>query len=233
MVHSVQHDRTNVTPRVIAIDGPTASGKGTLARRLAAHYGFDWLDTGLLYRAVGLAVLDAGIDPSDSARAGGMAAGLRAAPLKLDDPRLRQETTGGAASKVAAVPEVRAALLALQHDFIARPPNGRGSVLDGRDIGTVICPQAPVKLFVVADVEIRAERRRRELQARGIPVIYDDVLQDLKQRDARDRQREISPAKPADDAHLLDVSRLDADQAFAAALRLVEPVFGPPVAKSG
>jgi cytidylate kinase len=214
---------------VIAIDGPTASGKGTLARRLAAHYGFDWLDTGLLYRAVGLAVLDAGADPADAAKATEIAEKLRdTVNLDLSDERLRLETTGGAASKVANVPAVRAALLALQQGFAAHPPGGKGAVLDGRDIGTVICPDAPVKLYVVAAVEIRAQRRLKELQGRGITAIYDAVLQDLKQRDARDSGREVAPLKPAADALLLDVSRLDADQAFAAALAKVEPIIGSP-----
>jgi cytidylate kinase len=222
MLHSVQHD----TNPIIAIDGPTASGKGTLARKLASHYGFDWLDTGLLYRAVGLAMLDAGLDPADAEKAATTAQRLRHGALDLDDERLRLETSGEAASKVASVPAVRAALLALQHEFAASPPGGRGAVLDGRDIGTVVCPQAPVKLYVVADVEIRAQRRFKELQGRGITVIYDAVLQDLKQRDARDSGREVAPLKPADDALLLDVSRLDAEQAFAAALALVEPIIG-------
>ncbi len=217
-----------MTAPIIAIDGPTASGKGTLARRLSVHYGYDWLDTGLLYRAVGLAMLDAGHDPADAEKAAATALRLRQLPgLDLSDERLRHETSGGAASKVGSVPAVRAALLDLQHDFAARPPGGKGAVLDGRDIGTIVCPDAPVKLYVVADVEIRATRRLKELQGREIHAIYDAVLQDLKQRDARDSGREIAPLKPAADAHVLDVSRLDADQAFAAALALVEPVLGP------
>ena len=216
-----------MTLPVIAIDGPTASGKGTLARRIAAAYGYDWLDTGLLYRAVGLAVLGRGGDPANEQAATQAALSLRGAP-DLADERLRLETTGAAASKVAAIPAVRAALLALQHRFVAAPPSGKGSVLDGRDIGTVICPEAPAKLFVTADVDVRARRRWKELQGRGIGVIYESVLDDLKQRDARDSQRAIAPLKPAAGAFLLDVTRLDADQAFARAMELIEPVLERP-----
>ncbi len=210
---------------VIAIDGPTASGKGTLARRLATAYGFDWLDTGLLYRAVGLAVLDGGADPLDANAASAAASALGHAP-DLTDPRLRLDTAAVAASKVAAVPAVRAALLRLQRDFAANPPSGAGAVLDGRDIGTVVCPDAAAKLFVTADVEVRATRRWKELQGRGFTVIYESVLDDLKQRDARDSQRAIAPLKPADGAFLLDFTSLDADSAFAHAISLVEPVLG-------
>ncbi len=210
---------------VIALDGPTASGKGTLARRIAAAYGYDWLDTGLLYRAVGLKVLDTGSDPADEAAAIAAAQALGAAP-DLSDPRLRLDTAGSAASKVGIIPGVRAALLNLQHDFIAHPRLGKGSVLDGRDIGTVICPEAPVKFFVTADVEVRAMRRWKELQERGTTAMYETVLDDLKQRDARDSQRAIAPLKPAAGAFLLDVTSLDADSAFAAAMRLIEPILG-------
>jgi cytidylate kinase len=208
---------------VIAIDGPTASGKGTLARRLSAHYGYDWLDTGLLYRAVGQAVLDRGGDPSDPVAAAEAARGLGFTP-DLSDERLRYDTAGTAASKVAAIPEVRATLLQLQRDFAASPPSGKGAVLDGRDIGTVVCPDAAVKLFVTADVEIRATRRFKELQARRIDVIYGAVLEDLRQRDARDSQRAIAPLRQADGAFLLDVTSLDADQALAAAIAHIDPL---------
>jgi len=209
---------------VIAIDGPAAAGKGTLARRLAETLGFAYLDTGGLYRAVGLMVLRAGGDPSDPEAA------LRAA-LQLDagrfselaeDQDLRSESTGSAASHVAVMPPVRAALLDFQRRFAAHPPgDARGAVLDGRDIGTVICPDARVKLYVTASVEERARRRTRELQERaeaGIEaaVVYDRVLQELKDRDARDSQRAVAPLRPAEGAFVLDTSDMDADAALAA-----------------
>jgi cytidylate kinase len=195
---------------VIAVDGPAASGKGTLARRLAAHYDLRHLDTGLVYRAVGLKILSEGLDPVPAAKAVTLA--------DLDRPELRSEEVGQAASKAAAIPEVRTALRALQRCFAETPP---GAVLDGRDIGTVICPDAEVKLYVIAAVEERARRRVKELQGRGQTAIYTAVLEDLKQRDARDSQRAVAPLKPADDAFLLDTSALDADQALAAALSII------------
>jgi len=198
---------------IIAVDGPAAAGKGTLARRLAAHFGLPYLDTGLLYRGAGLAVLRAGGDPEDPAAALAAAAGLDLAAL--DDPELRGEAAGAAASKVAALPAVRAALLAAQRAFAARPP---GAVLDGRDIGTVVCPKADHKLFVTASLEIRAERRLKELRARGVEIIQERVLQDMRERDARDSQRSVAPLVPASDSFVLDTSGLDADAAFAAAL---------------
>ncbi|MEQ8604887.1 MAG: (d)CMP kinase [Marivibrio sp.] len=207
---------------IIAIDGPAASGKGTLARRLAAHYGFAYLDTGKLYRAVGLRVLRAGGDPEDEEAAEDAARALE--PIELDDPALAGDEAAGAASRVAALPAVRAALTAFQRGFAASPPEGaEGAVLDGRDIGTVICPDAPAKLFVTADVEVRADRRHKELLNRGVASIYARVLADLKERDARDADRETAPMRPADDAHILDTSALDPDAAFEAALDLVEP----------
>ena len=216
---------------VIAIDGPAASGKGTLARRVAEHMGFAWLDTGLLYRAAAAAALDAAADPAD-AEAASAAAGkvadeiVRNGPGILADVRLRGDAVADAASRLSAVPTARAALLDLQRTFAASPPPvaGRpalGAVLDGRDIGTVVCPAAEVKLFVTAAVEERARRRVKELQGRGQAAIYQAVLEDLKQRDARDSQRAVSPLKPADDAILLDTSALDADQALAAALAVI------------
>ncbi|MBL8669611.1 MAG: (d)CMP kinase [Alphaproteobacteria bacterium] len=204
-------------PAVIAIDGPAASGKGTLAKRLAAHFRYAHLDTGKLYRGVGVAVLRSGGDPSDAAAAERAARSLDAAGL--DDARLRTAEAGAAASKVAAHPGVRAALLALQRDFARRPPGGAaGAVLDGRDIGTVICPDAPTKLFVTASVEARAERRLKELQASGAAAIYAAVLQDLIERDHRDSTRSAAPLKPAEDAIVLDTTHLDADATFAAAI---------------
>jgi cytidylate kinase len=211
---------------VIAIDGPAASGKGTLARRVAAHYGFDWLDTGLLYRAVGRAVLDRGQDPADAAHAIKAAADLHdELNARLGDERLRGDEAGNAASKVSVVPEVRTLLLDLQRTFATFPKGGKGAVLDGRDIGTVICPDADVKIYVTARVEIRAQRRWKELLGRAPESIFEAVLQDLQQRDTRDSQRAVAPLKPAEDAFLLDVSDLDADQAFAAALRYIEPML--------
>ncbi len=205
---------------VIAIDGPAAAGKGTLARRLADHFGYALLDTGLLYRAVGRRVLDRGGNPSDPLAAGAAARALR--PENLDDPRLRLDEAAGAASKVAAIPEVRAALLDFQRGFAAHPPDGkRGAVLDGRDIGTHVCPNADAKIFVTASVEVRAERRVKELRERGLDVIPSAVLQDMKERDARDSSRSIAPLVAAADAFVLDTSSLDADGVFAAALQYV------------
>jgi cytidylate kinase len=198
---------------VIAVDGPAASGKGTIARRLAAHYGYPWLDTGLLYRAVGVRVPDA-----DPVRATAVALAFDAAWLA--DAGLRSGEAGALASPVAAIPGVRDALFAYQQRFAAQSP---GAVLDGRDIGTVICPNAEAKLFVTADVEVRAHRRHKELQGQGAVAIYEQVLQELIARDARDSQRAIAPLIPADDAFVLDTSGLDADAAFARALALISP----------
>jgi cytidylate kinase len=207
-----------VTVTPIAIDGPAASGKGTLARRVAERLGFDWLDTGLLYRAVALSVRDRGLDPAQAATI----LNLR----MLGDPRLRGDEIAQEASKVAAIPAVRAALLAYQRGFAERPPGGRGAVLDGRDVGTVVCPAAPVKLFVTADVAIRAQRRLSELLSRGVETTYAAVLEDLQQRDARDSQRAVAPLRPAEDALMLDTSALDADQALTHALDLIEQKSG-------
>ena len=203
---------------VVAIDGPAARGKGTLSRRIAEHYGFAHLDTGALYRAVGLAVVRAGGDPADAIAATEAARKLTPGDDILSDPALRHDTAAQAASKVAVVPEVREALLDFQRRFASNPPgNARGAVLDGRDIGTVVCPKADVKFFVTASVEVRAARRLKELQERGIPAIPGDVLEDMKARDERDSQRAVAPLRPADDAFVLDTSALDADQAFDAA----------------
>jgi cytidylate kinase len=209
---------------VIAIDGPAASGKGTLSRRLAEHLHFAHLDTGSLYRAVGLAVLRSGGDPSNAAQATEAAYALHpeTTPRVLADPALRADEVASAASQVAIVPAVREALLAFQRDFAAYPPGGaRGAVLDGRDIGTIVCPDADAKLFVTASVEARAERRLKELRERGVPVIYAAVLEDMKERDARDSQRAVAPLKPAADAFLLDTSSMNADQALDAAISFI------------
>jgi len=201
---------------IIAIDGPAASGKGTLARRLARHFNLAHLDTGKLYRAVALHALASGGDPADAAVA--EAAAKKVTGQELDDPRLSEERVAQAASVVAAIPAVRQALLAFQRDFARRPP---GAVLDGRDIGTVIAPDADAKLFVTAGPEARAARRFKELRDSGKPAIYEAVLQDMKDRDARDSQRRAAPLVPAGDAFVLDTTVLDADAAFAAALDFI------------
>jgi cytidylate kinase len=202
---------------IVAVDGPAAAGKGTLARRLAAHYGLAFLDTGGLYRATALRILDAGGNPADPATAEAAARQVEAADL--ESPRLRGESVAQGASIVAAVPGVRAALLQFQRDFAARPP---GAVLDGRDIGTVVCPSADVKIFVTASVEARAKRRYEELRQRGQQTIFGAVLQDLIDRDARDSQRRAAPLVPADDAVVLDTTELDPQAAFHAAIAVVE-----------
>jgi cytidylate kinase len=201
---------------VIAVDGPAAAGKGTLARRLAAHLGLAYLDTGLLYRATGRRVLDAGADPRDPAAAEAAARGLTPADLARGD--LRGPEADMAASAVAAQPGVRAALLDWQRDF------GRthGAVLDGRDIGTVVFPDARVKLFVTASAEERARRRWLELRGRGTEADPAQVLAELRARDEQDAARAVAPMKPAEDAVLIDTTEMDADAAFARALAVVE-----------
>ncbi|MEQ8349368.1 MAG: d(CMP) kinase [Sneathiellaceae bacterium] len=203
-------------PLVIAVDGPVAAGKGTLARSLARQFGLRYLDTGSLYRAVAARVRDAGADPSDPAAALAAARGLGDADQHRGD--LRDEAVGEAASIVAAQPEVRAALLDYQRRFGATPP---GAVLDGRDIGTVIFPDAPVKLFVTATVEARARRRHDELAGRGAATDYAAVLADLRARDARDSGRATAPLVPAADACLLETTELSIEAALAAAIRIV------------
>ncbi|MBL9095607.1 MAG: (d)CMP kinase [Alphaproteobacteria bacterium] len=210
---------------VIAIDGPAASGKGTLGRRIAQALGFAHLDTGRLYRAVGLGVLKRGEDPADPAAA---IRGVQALDLSLlEDPALKSDKTGGAASKVAAIQEVRDALLDFQRNFAAHPPGGKGAVLDGRDIGTVICPDASVKLYVTATAEIRARRRFLELQAQGSARTEEQVLIDIKTRDARDMGRTVAPLRQAADAHLLDTTHLDIEAAVARALEIVRAGLQP------
>jgi len=202
---------------IIAIDGPAASGKGTLGARLAAHYGLRHLDTGLLYRAVAKAVIDAGHRPDDAAAAAAAAKSLD--PARFDVAVLKSHAIGEAASVVSAIGEVRAALLDFQRAFAAAPP---GAVLDGRDIGTVICPDADVKIFVTAAPEVRARRRAREFEANGQAVDEADILADIQRRDERDRSRAVAPLKPAADAQELDTSKLDVEAAFRAAVALVE-----------
>lgn len=204
-------------PMVIAIDGPAASGKGTLAKRLAEHYGLPHLDTGLLYRAVARSMLDAGLPLDDESAAARAAASLIAD--KLADPRLRERAMGEAASRISAVPAVRSALLAWQQRFAA---NAVGAVLDGRDIGTVVCPHARVKLFITASSEERARRRHRELTLRGEETTFVAILADIEARDARDASRATAPLRAAEDATVLDTTELDPDEAFAAAKQVVD-----------
>jgi len=202
---------------IVAIDGPAASGKGTIARQLAAIYGLHHLDTGLLYRAVAKAMLDAGYPLDDTERA--TAAAIRLDPTKFQDNALKLQAITEAASVVAAIPQVREALMNYQREFATKPP---GAVLDGRDIGTVIAPGADVKLFVVATPEVRAKRRTLELRARGEPVEESEVLADLLRRDERDSRRTAAPLKAAPDAHLLDTTHLGIDAAFRAAVAIIE-----------
>jgi CMP/dCMP kinase len=205
---------------IIAVDGPAASGKGTLARRLAERFGLAHLDTGKLYRATGLGVLDADGDPADPVVAEKAARSLDFS--RLADPRLNAENVARAASLVAAVPEVRAVLLDAQRRFAHHPPPpAKGAVLDGRDIGTVVCPDANVKLFITASAESRAFRRVKELRERGLTAIYDDVLQDMRERDARDSERQVAPLAAAPDAITIDTTLLDADQVFEQASKLI------------
>jgi len=202
---------------IIAIDGPAASGKGTIGKQLAARYGLRHLDTGLIYRAVAKAMLDAGHDPNDKPRA--IAAAKALDPSQLDEVVLKRIGIAGPASIVSAIPEVRAALLAFQREFAAMPP---GAVLDGRDIGTVIAPDADVKIFVVASPEARARRRFLELQQRGESVNEKEILADILKRDERDSSRAAAPLVRAPDAHLLDTTHLDIDAAVRAAVAIVE-----------
>lgn len=201
---------------IIAIDGPAASGKGTLARRVAAHFRLAHLDTGLLYRAVARDVRRSGRALDDPAAA--VAAATSLDPASLNDPGLRDHGLGEAASMVAGIPEVRAAMLAYQRAFAQRP---EGAVLDGRDIGTVVCPEADVKLFVTASAEVRAERRYREKLSRGEAAVFEDVLDDIRRRDRRDAGRDVSPMRPAEDAFLLDTSNLDIEAAFDTAVGVI------------
>jgi CMP/dCMP kinase len=214
-------DRMAQRSFVVAIDGSAASGKGTLARRLAQRFGLAHLDTGLLYRATALVVLESGGDPGDPTIAEAAARGIDV--QRLSDPRLRDQAVARVASVVAAHPAVRHALLGVQRDFAARPPApARGAVLDGRDIGSVVCPGADIKLFVTADADVRARRRLDELRADGVPAIYEDVLKELRERDARDAGRQVAPLTAAADAILIDTTALDADAVMARMSEIVE-----------
>mgnify|MGYP003997735329 CR=1 FL=1 len=209
---------------IIAIDGPAAAGKGTLARKLATEFNLAFLDTGALYRATGLRVMRNGTDLADA-----QAVAAEAQNITLEDrenPALRDEATGDMASKVSAIPEVRAALLDYQRNFATNPPEGFfGSILDGRDIGTVVCPNADAKIFVTASDEVRAHRRWLELSAKDNTVQEAVVLAEMQQRDARDPARATAPMKAAEDAHLLDTSNLAIDAAFDAAKEFVSSKF--------
>jgi cytidylate kinase len=202
---------------IIAIDGPAASGKGTLARRLAAHYGLRHLDTGLTYRAVAAALIAHGRSLDDEAAASRIAAEIDLD--RLDRRRLSTHEVGEAASRVAVLPRLRSALVARQRAFAQAPP---GAVLDGRDIGTVVCPDADAKLYVTAAPQVRAARRAAEMQAAGLEADEVDILADLVRRDARDSARADSPLRPAKDAHLLDTSAMDIESAFRAAVEYVD-----------
>lgn len=211
---------------IIAIDGPAASGKGTLARRVAERLGYAHMDTGLLYRAVALAVLEAGKNPADPAIAAKAATDFSAAftarPVLESKERLKEERVTEAASHVASIPEVRSILLNLQKNFAKNPGNGfKGAVLDGRDIGTVICPEAPVKLFVTASIETRARRRFKELQSKGETTTYEAVLRDMQERDTRDAARSTAPMKMAVDAVLLETTSLKPDDVLEKALSVI------------
>ncbi|MGH1349737.1 MAG: (d)CMP kinase [Methyloligellaceae bacterium] len=205
---------------IIAVDGPAASGKGTVARRVAVHYGLPYLDTGALYRATALSVLDNNGNLED-----GENAALHASKLKaetLEDPRLRNRTVGASASVVAGHPEVRQALMEYQRNFAAKE---RGAVLDGRDIGTVICPDADVKLFVTASVEERARRRFAELKIRGEDVDPEQVLADIVERDKRDMSRSTAPLRQSADSYLLDTTNLDIEATFKAAVKVIDDMI--------
>lgn len=219
---------TDPRPFVVAIDGPAAAGKGTLAAALAERLGLPYLDTGLLYRTIGKIMAERGFDLDDGELAGQIAAALD--PADLRRPDLRGREAGELASRVAVHPQVRAALLDFQRTFAATPP---GAVLDGRDIGTVICPTAQVKIFVTASAEVRARRRTDELAAKGRDVDYDRILAEVRERDDRDSNRAAAPLRPADDAVVLDTSTLDRTQALDAALAVVAAKRAAPPPRAG
>ncbi len=204
---------------IIAIDGPAASGKGTLGKKLAAHYGFHHLDTGLIYRAVAEALLNAGQRPDDEKAA--VAAAKALDPARFNEAALKSQAVGEAASVVSAIPAVRQELIEFQRNFAKKPP---GAVLDGRDIGTIICPEADVKIFVMASADVRARRRALEFKAAGKSIDEAAVLTDIRRRDARDMNRAAAPLRQAADAHLLDTTKLDIEGAVRAAVAIVEAV---------
>jgi CMP/dCMP kinase len=206
---------------IIAVDGPSAAGKGTIARAVATHLGYHFLDTGSLYRMVGLAMLQAGKNASDVAAAVAFAKALE--PARINDKDLRTETVAGMASQVAAIPEVRKALLEFQRNFAKREP---GAVLDGRDIGTVVCPDADIKFFVTASTEVRANRRLAELKGLGVKTDFQSVLEDIWARDERDAERTTAPTKQADEAIMIDTSELDKDEVLAAVMGVIADHMG-------
>lgn len=210
---------------IVAIDGPAGSGKGTLAKSLGQALGYAVLDTGLIYRAVGLKAVRAGADPADPQAAGAIARALT--PQDLDDPELRSEAAARAASETSAIPVVREALVAFQRDFARHPPGGAaGAILDGRDIGTQICPDAEVKLFVDARPEVRAARRAAELRGRGQDADEARILRDMRERDTRDRTRAVAPLRPADDARVIDTSDMTAQEVLTWALDYIKTRSG-------
>jgi len=209
---------------IIAIDGSAASGKGTLAKRVAAEFGYDYLDTGALYRAVALSLLNAGAKISNIDEKQAVTATLTLDLSLTQAAEIRTDKVAALASIVAAISPVRAELLALQRAFAAAPPSGKGAVLDGRDIGTIVLPNADIKFFIDADLDIRAERRTKELLQAGQSVMFRDVLEDMKARDDRDRTRPVAPLKAADDAITIDTSKTDATAVLALALSYIDRV---------
>ena len=203
---------------IIAVDGSAASGKGTLAKRLALHFDLAHLDTGSLYRALGLHLLRSGVTAENAEENKAAAAVASLDPGLADSPEIRTDAVAGMASVIAAMPAVRSAFTTLQRDFATDPPHGGGAVLDGRDIGSVILPDADFKFFIDADLEVRADRRTRELQEKGQSVMFRDVLEDMRDRDRRDRERTTAPLKAAEDAFVIDTSTMDADRVFTLAV---------------
>jgi len=203
---------------IIAIDGSAASGKGTLAKRLARHFDLAHLDTGSLYRALGLQLLKQGAKPENIDEIQAISESQHLDLRLCDDPQIRTDEIASIASIIAPITAVRANLLKLQRDFAASPPHGKGAVLDGRDIGSVVLPDAPIKLFIDADLEVRADRRIKELLRAGQSAMFRDVLEDMRVRDQRDRERDVAPLRAVSDAKIIDTSDMDADQVFAAAL---------------
>jgi cytidylate kinase len=203
---------------IIAVDGSAASGKGTLAKRLAQHFDLAHLDTGSLYRALGLQLLKQGAKPENIDEIQAISESQHLDLRLCDDPQIRTDEIASIASIIAPITAVRANLLKLQRDFAASPPHGKGAVLDGRDIGSVVLPDAPIKLFIDADLEVRADRRIKELLRAGQSAMFRDVLEDMRVRDQRDRERDVAPLRAVSDAKIIDTSDMDADQVFAAAL---------------